>query len=516
MVVSPHHLASQAGLDVLKEGGDAIEAAVAVAACLSVVYPHMTGIGGDGFWLIAEPDGRTRAIDASGRSGERVSLDLYAGRNEIPIRGIEAVNTIAGTVSGWAAALESSGGRLPLSRLLRDAIHHARNGVPVTAGLAEVAASKSAELRGQPGDFASIFEPAGHPLSEGETLRQPALAQTLSLLGNDGLGTFYEGALAAAIVGDLARLGSPLAASDFTAHRADLPKPLTLDISGCRLFNTPPPTQGLASLLILALFERAQVSCVDSFEHVHELVEASKQAFLVRDAHIGDPARMSLDAQGLLDDAPRLDAMAAAIDRHRAMVWPQPPSAGDTTWFGAIDSERRAVSAIQSTYFEFGSGVALPQTGIVWQNRGCSFRLAREGWNALEPRRKPFHTLNPALARFADGRVMVYGTMGGEGQPQTQAALFTRYARFGIPLQRAITAPRWLLGRAWGEPSSTLKLEDRFDPALYQALRDAGHAIEIVAPFSSRMGHAGALVLHPNGLLEGACDPRSDGCVAAW
>jgi gamma-glutamyltranspeptidase/glutathione hydrolase len=158
----------------------------------------------------------------------------------------------------------------------------------------------------------------------------------------------------------------------------------------------------------------------------------------------------------------------------------------------------------------------LPRTGIVWQNRGASFQLAENGWNALKPRRKPFHTLNPALARFDDGRVMAYGTMGGEGQPQTQAAVFTRYARFGMPLQQAVTAPRWLLGRAWGDPSATLKIEDRFDPELYAELRTAGHAVELVGPFETMMGHAGAIVRHADGALEGAVDPRSDGGVAAW
>nr|WP_277884201.1 gamma-glutamyltransferase [Novosphingobium decolorationis] len=193
-------------------------------------------------------------------------------------------------------------------------------------------------------------------------------------------------------------------------------------------------------------------------------------------------------------------------------VWPISP--GDTTWFAAADSRGQVVSCIQSTYFEFGSGLVLPETGIIWQNRGSSFRLA-PGWNALEPGRQPFTTLNPALARFADGRVMAYGTMGGEGQPQTQAAIFARYAR-GVALQEAVTAPRWLLGKTWGQETHTLKLEDSFAPDLLQALASAGHDVEAVPSFNSMMGHAGAIVRHDTGLLEGAQDPRSDGCVAAY
>jgi gamma-glutamyltranspeptidase len=158
----------------------------------------------------------------------------------------------------------------------------------------------------------------------------------------------------------------------------------------------------------------------------------------------------------------------------------------------------------------------LPKTGLCWQNRGSSFRLAKGGWNPLRSGAKPFHTLNPALARFVDGRVMAYGTMGGEGQPQTQAAVFSRYARFGVPLQEAVTRPRWLLGRTWGEESTSLKLEDRFDPALVAALTGAGHVVEMLPAFSAAMGHAGAIVRHASGLLEGATDPRSDGAVATW
>jgi len=183
---------------------------------------------------------------------------------------------------------------------------------------------------------------------------------------------------------------------------------------------------------------------------------------------------------------------------------------------GAIDGAGHAVSFIQSTYWEFGSGVVLPETGIVWQNRGVGFSLDEGAVNPLMPGRKPFHTLIPALARLEDGRVMVYGNMGGEGQPQSQAAVFSRHVLFGQGLQEAVTAPRWLLGRTWGEVSMSLKLEDRFDPALVEALRDAGHAVEPVGPFSDLMGHAGAVVRHPDGLLEGASDPRSDGAALGF
>lgn len=515
MVTSPHHLASQAGLRVLQDGGTAAEAGVAIAATLAVVYPHMTGLGGDGFWLLADRDGAVRGVDACGRSAASLRLETYAGLAAIPWRGPLAANTVAGTVAGWAKALEIGGGRLPLGRLLEDAIGLAEEGVAVTRGGAEIAAAKAAELRDVPG-YADHFMPGGRPLCEGERHRQPMLARTLRRIAEAGTQDFYTGGLARDLAEDLAAVGSPVSGADLARHVAEEVTPLTVPIAGARLFNMPPPTQGVASLLILALFDRLGAAADEGFAHVHGLVEATKQAFLWRDRHCGDPAWMTEGAQDLLDDAARLDAMAARIDPAHALPWPQPPSAGDTCWFGAVDREGRAASVIQSTYFEFGSGVVLPKTGITWQNRGSSFRLAPDGWNALKPGRKPFHTLNPALARFDDGRTMIYGTMGGEGQPQTQAAIFTRYMA-GMGLQAAITAPRWLLGRTWGEESVTLKLEDRFDPALVAQLRGAGHDLEMLpAAFTATMGHAGAIVRHADGLLEGATDPRSDGQVGAW
>jgi gamma-glutamyltranspeptidase/glutathione hydrolase len=516
MVTAPHHLAAQAGLDVLRDGGDAVEATVAVAATLAVVYPHMTGIGGDGFWLIAEPDGGMHAVHGCGGAAAAADLSLYAGLDAVPTRGALAANTVAGTLSGWAAALAGGSGNLPLDRLLRDAIHHAQAGVAVTRGGAAIAASKGAELRGQPGAYAAIFEPAGRPLREGDRLRQPLLAATLRMLAANGFDDIYHGALADLVATDLAALGSPVSRADLAAHAATRPPPLHATIAGATLYNSAAPTQGFASLLILALFDRLKADGADGFDHVHGLVEATKQAFLLRDRHVGDPAFHDVDLQALLDDDDALARMAAAVDPARALAWPRPSAAGDTCWFGAADGAGRVVSAIQSTYFEFGSGLVLPGTGITWQNRGSSFRLASSGWNALAPGRKPFHTLNPALARFDDGRVLAYGTMGGEGQPQTQAAIFTRYARFGIDVQAAIDAPRWLLGRTWGDQSTTLKIEDGFDPALYDALAAAGHDVERVGPQTATMGHAGAICRHPDGLLEGATDPRSDGQVAAW
>jgi gamma-glutamyltranspeptidase/glutathione hydrolase len=192
-----------------------------------------------------------------------------------------------------------------------------------------------------------------------------------------------------------------------------------------------------------------------------------------------------------------------------------PQGEGDTVWMGAADASGLAVSYIQSLYWEFGSGVVLPRTGVLMQNRGASFSLEGDALNPLEPGRLPFHTLNPALAVLDDGRVIAYGSMGGDGQPQTQAALFTRHVSYRQPLERAIDAPRWLLGRTWGSTHTNLRLESRFDGNLIDRLLAAGHDVEVLPEaYSDLMGHAGAVVLHPNGTLEGAHDPRADGGAA--
>lgn len=520
MVTSPHHLASQTGLDILKKGGTALEAVVATAATLSAVYPHMTGLGGDAFWLISYPDGRTCVIDACGAAAARANLALYqeAGHTEIPWRGGLAANSMAGTVSGWQEALRQSAAiraSLSLSELLKDAIYYAEAGYAVSDSEAGLLREKKVELA-QNQNFMSAYAGRDALVRRGEIRRNPALARTLQNLTTDGLDSFYTGRTAQALVHDLQQVGSPLSSEDFAGHKATLAAPLQTDIHGVKLYNTPPPTQGVASLAILKLFDQLHAPEAESFAHIHGLVEATKKAFLFRNVHVGDPAFMTACAQSFLNDTAQIKSLAGSIDMTRAMPWPAPSQQGDTTWMGAIDSNGVAVSMIQSLYFEFGSGVFLPETGIIWQNRGSSFRLAEEGWNTLKPGRKPFHTLNPAMARFEDGRTMVYGTMGGEGQPQTQAAIFTRYARYGIPLQQAVTAPRWLLGRTWGAESVSLKMENNFSASLIQQLKEAGHDVELVSPFSSMMGHAGALVRHSNGMIEGAADPRSDGCVAAF
>jgi gamma-glutamyltranspeptidase/glutathione hydrolase len=520
MVTAPHHLAARAGLRVLEDGGNALEAMVAAAATIAVVYPHMNALGGDNFWLVHTPGQDVVGLDACGAAAAKADPAFYKnrGHDAIPPRGPLAALTVAGAVSGWQAAWtfsrDSWDGKLSVARLLEDAIHYARTGVAVTRTLAENLRAKYAELEDAPG-FTSTFLIDGALPEVGARFRQPRIAATLERLAAAGLDDFYRGDLARAVAADLERAGTPLALADLERHRALRVAPLSLTVAGHEVFNMPPPTQGLASLLLLGVYERLKVARAETFDYVHGLVEAAKRAFRVRDRYLGDPAYMTVRPAEFLTAAV-LDDMARDIDPERALPWPEAEAGGDTVWLGAVDGEGRAVSFIQSLYWEFGSGTVLDDTGITWQNRGTGFSLDPAHHNCLRPHRRPFHTIQPALARLADGRVMPYGAMGGEGQPQTQAMLFSRHVLHGQGLQEAVTAPRWLLGRTWGAETASLRIEDRFDPAVIAALRAAGHDLEVIGPFDEVMGHAGALVRHPDGLIEGAADPRGDGQAAGF
>ncbi len=518
MAVTPHHLASESALAVLRDGGDAIEAMVAAAATIAVVYPHMNGLGGDGFWLIMPPQGEPIAIDASGAAGSLADIGFYAGEKNIPHRGVKAALTVAGTVSGWSAALniprEQNNRPLSLARLLRDAIRYAADGIPVTQSQMSATRAKYAELVTQPG-FAQTFLPTGEVPRTGSRFTQPLLANTLCMLADEGLDSFYRGSLARKLAQGMSQLGMPVTADDLNQHRAKRQLPLQITHQHGEIFNMPPPTQGAVSLAILGITDHLNMAQADDALTVHRLVEATKQAFSLRDRYITDPTQMTETMQRLLEPD-RLAMMAEKIDDQRAAPWGSGRGPGDTVWMGTIDSCGLAVSFIQSIYHEFGSGVVLPDTGIVWQNRGAAFSLQPGHLLALAPGKQPFHTLNPAAARLNDGRTMVYGSMGGDGQPQTQAAIFTRHVVQGLALQEAISAPRWLLGRTWGQSSDSLKLEGRFSAATVAALRARGHEVEILPDFSEAVGHAGAIVRHNNGMLEGAFDPRSNGSAAGF
>ena len=510
-VAAPHQSAAEAGRNVLARGGNAIEAMVAMAATIAVVYPHMNSIGGDGFWLLREPKGRVRAFEACGPAGAKATIARYQRREYevLPTRGPDAALTVPGAIGGWAMALDyarSIGGRLTLRDLLSDAIRHAREGVPVSPSQARTQPDLG-RLAQAPG-FAEVYLREGKIPAQGTVLRYEALAATLDHLAQQGLDDFYRGDIGREIAHDLERIGSPVTREDLRRFEAKVRKPLALKLEGRTHYNFPPPTQGLASLLILGIFDRLGVTKPESFAQTHGLVEATKRAFAIRDRICIDPAFSEARPLEALE-AKAIAREAALIDMGRAAPFPLPPAKGDTIWMGAVDRDGYAVSYIQSTYWEYGSGCLLPRTGVLMQNRGISFSLDPRSVNPLSPGRKPFHTLNPALAAFNDGRVMPYGTMGGDGQPQVQAQLFTR-VNYGMGLAEALDAPRFVLGRTWGAASTSLAMEEEFDPSIVRALEKAGHELS-VQPRSDAFGHAGALIRYPRGRVEAAHDPRADG-----
>ncbi len=517
MMVAPHHLAAKCGSEILKEGGNAIEALIASASMISVVYPHMNSMGGDNFWLISDKNKNVYAIDSCGPVANNASIEFYKnqGFSSIPSRGPLSALTVPGAVAGWKLAYDFSvknlGGKIPISRLLFDAEQTAKEGVRVTNTLRNNLVSKLNQLIDVVG-FKEVYLKNGKIPNVGERLVFPKLSKTFSCLIKNGLNDFYSGETAKNIISDLKQVGSPLSLEDFLNYKSEFVNPLELKIKKAKLFNLPPPTQGLASILILGILDYLSIPYKNDTEFIHSIVEATKLAFRIRDKYITDPKYVTVNINDFLKQN-FIKKLAMDVDIRQAKPWPDSKIGGDTVWMGATDSYGNTVSFIQSIYWEFGSGLILPKTGITMQNRGISFSLNPTDLNNLLPGRKPFHTIQPALAHFDDGRVMSYGTMGGEGQPQTQATIFLRYANQNQNIQKAIYNPRWLLGKTWGEETTSLKIENRFGVSTFQKLKSMGHDVEVVGPFEEIMGHAGCVVKHMNGLVEGAFDPRSDGAA---
>lgn len=518
MVVTPHHLATQSALAILREGGTAIEAMVSAAATISVVYPHMNSIGGDGFWLIVPPNDDPIVIEACGAAGSLATQEFFKDYKKIPYKGPKSAITVAGTVGGWEEALkyvsECGYPRISVTKLLADAIKYAEEGFPMTKS--QHMGLKNMQIAGNvPHEFAKVFIPEGKIPRVGETFCQKQLAKTLQQLAKNGLNSFYKGEMAKLIAEDMTSLGMPITELDLANYVPVRKVPLRLLHGQGEIFNAPPPTQGLVSLAVLGVLDKLGIDGQHEGQFIHTTVEATKQAFQLRDQYITDPLYMKTDPKSLLSSQ-MLFKMAKEVNFDQASVAGGGKGPGDTIWMGAMDSKGFSVSFIQSIYHEFGSGMVLPRTGILWHNRGVAFTLQKDHILYLKPGKKPYHTLNPAAARLRDGRVLIYGTRGGDGQPQTQAAIFHRYVVQGLGLQESVSAPRWIYGRVSGDPDTTLKLEDRFKEDTVKYLKDRGHDIVMLPEYSERTGQAGALVRHPYGGMEGAFDLRSNGSAAGF
>ncbi|MBW8005639.1 MAG: gamma-glutamyltransferase [candidate division NC10 bacterium] len=533
LVTSPHYLASEAGIAVLRDGGNAVEAAVATAAVLCVVYPHMTSIGGDNFWLIYDVRRRQlRGLNASGRVGERCTIEFYRQRGYtqfMPPRGLLSANATPGAVDGWWEAYQYSRrrlkGRLPWGMLFQEAIRYAKEGFPVTAVQEEATLTnldtEKPEVRylQRFEGFRRLFLKKNRPLRSGEMMIQQDLARTLGQIAREGRDAFYRGAVARRVLRFLEHHGGILTRGDFETHRSEWVEPLSVSYRGHRMYSLPPNSQGIAFLMLMGVLDRFNLQSIGegSAEYLHLIVEVTKRVFEDRNRWVTDPHFVHAPIRRLLS-RPYLAAIARAIGPVEQDNGSRGgTSDGDTVWLGVVDESGNAVSLIQSIYFDFGSGIVADDTGVLLQNRGSAFSLDPAHPNALAPRKRTFHTLMPAMV-FRRGRpYLVLGTMGGEGQPQTLTAITTRIIDFGMTVQEAIEAPRWLFGRTWALPERALYVEGRFPRQMVQTLTERGHRVHYLSDWDEKVGQAQVILIHPEtGVRHGGADPRADGMALGY
>jgi gamma-glutamyltranspeptidase len=525
IVTSPHALASSAGVDVLRAGGSAVDAAIATSAALAVLYPHMTSIGGDAFWLIHEgTTGKIRFLDGGGRAAARGTIDWFEaqGHKEIPLKGIvPATLTVPGALASWSEA-HGQFGRLPLSRCLEAAIGYARDGAPVTARLANFFAMAKAELAATP-STAAIYLAGGDVPKAGGKLVNARLARSLEAFAASGWSGFYDGDVAAELARYSEANGGIFRRTDLAAQKAVWGEPLQGTYRDVTIYNTPAPTQGFAVLSMLNLAEGFELHKTPFMgpEHVHTLVQAKQLAYHDRDQFVGDPRFVDVPMRKLISKA-YADERRSLMDPKRAIPWDKVPSygslAGDTVYIAVVDRDGNAVSLIQSLYGIFGSGVVAGETGILLQNRSSYFSLDRGHPNALAPGKTPLHTLIASMAK-RDGKLWsVLGCMGADGQPQIQLQAYVGMIDYGLDVQQAVEMPRFLSGRfALGEARDTLHIEARFPGETIAELGRRGHSLNRWGDFNELAGHAHGITIDAvTGLRSGGSDPRSDGAAVGY
>lgn len=525
MVTCPHSLASQAGVDVLRAGGSAVDAAVATAAALAVIYPHMTGMGGDAFWLIHDArTGAVRYLDGGGRAAASASIDWFSqrGHAEVPFRGVlPATLTTPGSVASWGEA-HAACGRLPMARCLQAAIGYARDGFPVTERLAGWIEHAKADLALH-AESAAIFLPGGQVPRPGALLHNPDLARTLQAVAADGPAGFYGGAVGAELARFSADKGGFFTQADLSAQAARWGDPLRGSYRDVTLYETPAPTQGFTVLQMLNLLEPFELHqhAFLSPDPAHLMVQAKQVAYNDRDRFLADPGFVDVPMDRLISKA-HAGQRRGLMDPGRALPWDSVPSegslSGDTVYIAVVDAEGNAVSLIHSLYGVFGSAVVAGTTGVMLQNRSAYFSLDPAHPNRLEPGKTPLHTLIASMG-FRQGKLWsVVGCMGADGQPQIHLQTYVNLIDHGLNIQEALEAPRWLSGRfALGEPRDTLHIEARFPAATIDELERRGHRLDRWGDWNELAGHAHGIVIDPDsGMRYGGSDPRSDGAAIGY
>ncbi|HZT96162.1 MAG TPA: gamma-glutamyltransferase [Chloroflexota bacterium] len=512
MVSSAHYLASQAGVWMLRQGGNAVDAAVTTAATIAVVAPHLNGIGGDVFAQVWPPGAMSPVgLNASGRSsfGATIERVREAGHVTVPLLGPLTI-TVPGAVSAWAVLLERFGTRR-IFDCIQPAVDYADHGAPVTAKLAgSIARSRSLLERDH--SFRAIFFRKGEPLEEGDVFVNRDLGASLREIGTSDGEAMYRGELARLLAKGIQQAGGMITEEDLAAHRPEWVEPLTTEFSGRTVFELPPNCQGITALEMLNLAEELDVARLahNSAEYVDTLARAMHIAYEDRERYITDPAFFQAPVETLISKP----------YARRRLSRPAPEAllgkASDTIYLCAVDAEGMGVSLIQSLFMGFGSGVMAQGTGIGLQNRGAFFSLDPEHTNSLQPGKRTMHTLIPGMASTGGRLELVFGSMGGDAQPQIHLQMLLNHYVFGMEIQQAIEAPRFVFAPS-KDGTSRILLESRFPSEVADHLSTLGHDVDIVEGWSSSMGHAQAIRLdRETGLRLGAADPRGDGAALGY
>ena len=511
MAATSHPLATATALAVLKDGGNAVDAAIAASATLCVVEPHMTGIGGDCFVILAEPDGTVHGLNGSGRAPAASDPAWYRdnGFASMPQTGVHAV-TVPGAVDAWSR-LSTRFGTMGFDRLFADAIHYAEEGFAVHARVARDWALHVPALRGDRGAAIHCLRDGDAPAA-GTRFRFPALGATLRAIAKDGARAFYEGEIAAEMAATVRGQGGFLSEEDLAAVAADWVTPLSVSYGGYDVLEIPPSGQGVTALILLRLMEAHGIGKLPTggAERYHMEIEAARLAYSVRDHLVSDPATMTRTPEELLSDSfiRALGAQLSAERRNPSVVLPE-MARSDTVYLTVVDRDRRAVSFINSVYSAFGSKVVTPRSGIALQNRGGCFTLEEGHPNELGGGKRPMHTIIPAMATKNGRAAVSFGVMGGDYQPMGHAHVFSNLVDHGMDPQESLDHPRLF----WGD-DGVLDAESGISAQMRSDLVARGHKVrDAGAP------HGGGQMIvidDKNGFLVGGSDPRKDGCALGW
>ena len=513
-MATSHPLATQIGLQVLQSGGSAVDACIAATAVLSIAEPAMTGIGGDCFALIGQT-GQPRqpivAINGSGFSPQQATREaaMAQGLDTIPTHSPWAV-TIPGAVAAWAQ-LHQDYGKLSWQQVLQPAIDYARQGVPVHERVAFDWQTHHQHLLQDP-DTSAQYLNKGQPYKEGELFKQAKLAQTLNCIAQQGASAFYTGPIAEDMVNKLNSLGGCHQLQDF-AYQLSLGEdmyvqPVAQEFQGMTLWECPPNGQGIAAQVIVAIMANFKVSNLGPTDYHHLLAEATKLAYQLRDSCISDPTFMAYTAADILHPE-FINSLAASIDMQQATPAPASvfPNHKDTIYLCCVDKDGLNVSFINSIFNPFGSGICAPEAGVLLQSRGASFNLSEAHTNCLNPRKRPLHTIIPAMLTAADRLVGPLGVMGGHYQACGHAHVLNLMLNYGHSAQAALDAPRSFAYE------DKLSVESSMPTDVIQGLRDKGHKVEVD---DAPMGGGQCILRLANGVLQAASDPRKDGLALGY